>query len=50
MQNACFVFLYLPFLLRYNMFGWFSAPLVSGVVMDFIDWCHPAGGKELALR
>lgn len=34
----------------YNMFGWFSAPLVSGVVMDFIDWCHPAGGKELALR
>ncbi|CDJ63219.1 hypothetical protein, conserved [Eimeria necatrix] len=34
----------------YNMFGWFSAPLLSGVVMDFIDWCHPAGGKELALR
>ncbi|CDI83747.1 hypothetical protein, conserved [Eimeria acervulina] len=34
----------------YNMFGWFSAPLVSGVVMDFIDWCHPAGGKELPLR
>ncbi|KAL8455889.1 hypothetical protein Emag_000263 [Eimeria magna] len=36
--------------ISYNMFGWFSAPLVSGVVMDFIDWCHPAGGKELALR
>ena len=53
---SCFPFQYtlfpllLCFCFSYNMFGWFSAPLVSGVVMDFIDWCHPAGGKELPLR